>query len=95
GRATNYMIDLPGGASGKITGNWFVQGTDKENHSAFIAVAAEGRDHASSGLVIDGNDARFAPGVTWPSVFVADWSGEVRQIGQNALSSRLTRYEKR
>ena len=95
GRATNYMIDLPGGASGKITGNWFVQGTDKENHSALIAVAAEGRDHASSGLVIDGNDARFAPGVTWPSVFVADWSGEVRQIGQNALSSRLTRYEKR
>jgi hypothetical protein len=95
GRATNYMIDLPGGASGKIAGNWFVQGTNKENHSAFIAVAAENRDHPSAGLVIEGNDARFAPGVTWPSVFVADWSGQVRQIGQNALAARLVRYERR
>jgi DNA-binding transcriptional LysR family regulator len=36
------MIDLPNGAAGRIAGNWFVQGADKENHSAFIAVAAEG-----------------------------------------------------
>lgn len=95
GKATNYMIDLPGGASGRIAGNWFVQGTDKENHSAFIAVAAEGVAHPSAGLAIEGNDARFAPGVTWPSVFVADWSGEVTRIGANALSTKLTRYEKR
>ncbi len=95
GKATNYMIDLPGGASGRIANNWFVQGTDKENHSAFIAVAAENRDHSSAGLVIEGNDARFAPGVAWPSVFVADWSGQVSQIGANTLSAKLTRYEKR
>ncbi|MDE2411786.1 MAG: right-handed parallel beta-helix repeat-containing protein [Sphingomonadales bacterium] len=95
GKATNYMIDLPGGASGRIANNWFVQGADKENHSAFIAVAAEGRQHDSSGLVIEGNDARFAPAVTWPSVFVADWSGEVAKIGANRLSPRLARYEKR
>ena len=95
GRGTNYMIDLPGGASGRIAGNWFVQGPNKENHSAFIAVGAEARANPSAALVVEGNDARFAPGVTWPSVFVADWTGEVRQIGQNALAARLVRYEKR
>lgn len=95
GKTTNYMIDLPGGASGRIAGNWFVQGADKENHSAFITVAPEGRQHDSSALVIEGNDARFAPRVTWPSVFVADWSGEVRQLGANTLNARLKPYEKR
>lgn len=95
GRATNYMIDLPGGAAGRIANNWFVQGANKENHSAFIAVAAEGKAHSSAGLVIEGNDARFAPGVGWGSVWVADWSGEVSRIGTNALASGLTRYEKR
>ncbi len=34
GKATNYMIDLPGGAVGQISNNWFVQGRDKENYSA-------------------------------------------------------------
>lgn len=95
GKGTNYMIDLPGGASGRIAGNWFVQGADKENHSAFITVAPEGRQHDSSGLVIEANDARMSPAVTWPSVFVADWSGEVTRIGTNTLSAKLKRYEKR
>ena len=95
GRATNYMIDLPGGATGRIAGNWFVQGTNKENHSAFIALAAEGKAHSSAGLVIEGNDARFAPGVAWPSVFVADWSGDPIQIGQNRLAAGLTVKERR
>ena len=95
GRATNYMIDLSGGATGKIAGNWFVQGRDKENHSAFIAVAAEGKDHTSDGLVIQGNDARFAPGVNWGSTFVADWSGDRLAIGENALGHGLTRNDRR
>ena len=95
GHQTNYMIDLPGGASGRIAGNWFVQGPSKENHSAFIALAAEGKANTSSGLVIEGNDARFAPGVPWPSVFVADWSGDPIQIGANKLDPRLTVKERR
>jgi Right handed beta helix region len=95
GRGTNYMIDLPAGSSGRIAGNWFVQGKDKENHSAFIAVAAEGRVNSSAGLVVEGNDARFAPGVTWPSVFVADWSGDKLAIGQNVLGEKLKRFENR
>ena len=95
GRQTNYMIDLPGGATGRIAGNWFVQGPSKENHSAFIALAAEGKANTSAGLVIEGNDARFAPGVAWPSVFVADWSGDPIQIGANKLEARLTVKERR
>ena len=93
GRATNYMIDLPGGAAGQISNNWFVQGQDKENHSVFIAVAAEGRDNDSSALSIVGNDARFAPGVDRNSIFVGDWSGQVASIGENDLDPRLTRLE--
>jgi hypothetical protein len=95
GRATNYMIDLPGGAMGQISNNWFVQGQDKENYSAFIAVAAEGREHDSSGLNVVGNDARLAPGVDRNTVFVADWSGDMGGIGENALGRGLTRYEER
>ena len=95
GRATNYMIDLPGGASGRIANNWFVQGANKENHSAFIAVAAEGKANSSAGLVVEANDARMAPGVPWPSVFVADWSGDPLQIGANKLDARLKVKERR
>ena len=40
GHATNYMVDLPAGASGRIADNMFVQGSHKENPGALIAVAA-------------------------------------------------------
>jgi hypothetical protein len=89
GRETNYMIDLPGGASGRIANNWFVQGESKENYSAFIAVAAEGRQHPSGGLVVEGNDARFAPAVSRSSTFVANWSDDPVQIGFNKLGAGL------
>lgn len=95
GKATNYMIDLPGGATGQISNNWFVQGRDKENYSAFIAVAAEGRNHSSAGLVIQGNDARLAPGVDRNTVFVADWSGDSLALGENVLGPGLKRFERR
>lgn len=95
GKGTNYMIDLPEGATGQISNNWFVQGRDKENWSAFIAVAAEGKEHPSAGLSILGNDARFAPGVSRTSAFVADWSGDPLNIGENQLGQGLTRFEKR
>jgi hypothetical protein len=95
GRGTNYMIDLPAGATGEIEGNWFVQGRNKENHSAFIAVGAEDRFHTSNGLRVSDNDARLAPGVEWRSVFVADWSGDSIDIGTNRLGEGLQRFEKR
>ena len=95
GRATNYMIDLPAGAVGQISNNWFVQGRDKENYSAFIAVAAEDIVHSSAGLAILGNDARLAPGVDRNTVFVADWSGDALALGENALGPGLRRFERR
>ena len=95
GKATNYMIDLSVGSAGRIADNWMVQGRDKENYSAFITVAPEAREHSADGLVIEGNDARFAPGVDRDSAFVADWSGNRLAIGQNALGAGLTRFEKR
>src|SRR5688572_6044861 len=95
GQATNYMIDLPEGAIGQISNNWFVQGRDKENYSAFIAVAAEGRVNPSAGLSIVGNDARLAPGVNRNTTFVADWSGEALALGENALGPGLQRFERR
>ncbi len=95
GRTTNYMIDLPAGSTGQITNNWFVQGRDKENYSAFIAVAAEGKRNSSEGLKIAGNDARIAPNVERNTIFVADWSGDRLAIGDNALGSGLKTFERR
>ena len=95
GKGTNYMIDLPEGAVGQISNNWFVQGRDKENYSAFIAVAAEGTTHSSAGLTIVGNDARLAPGVDRDTTFVADWSGDQLALGENVLGPGLQRFEKR
>ena len=63
GTATNYMIDLPSGSVGRISANLLVQGRDKENYSALIAVAAEERKNPSRGLVIEGNRASLPPGM--------------------------------
>ncbi|GAB5348550.1 hypothetical protein TMRO357_02218 [Alteriqipengyuania sp. 357] len=95
GRATNYMIDLPAGARGQITNNWFVQGRDKENYSAFIAVGAEDQLHSSDGLTIAGNDARFVPELSRESTFVADWTGAQLRIADNRLASGLKSFERR
>jgi hypothetical protein len=95
GRTTNYMIDLPEGSTGAITGNLFIQGRDKENYSAFIAVAAEDRTYSSAGLKIDDNVAAIAPGVTRSTIFIANWSKDRLAIGDNRLGDGLTLYEKR
>lgn len=95
GKATNYMIDLPSGSVGRIANNLFVQGRDKENYSALIAVAAEERKNPSRGLAIEGNRATLPEGIGRKSVFVADWSGEALAIGVNQLGPGLQRFEKR
>jgi hypothetical protein len=95
GHLTNYMIDLPAGATGQVSGNAMVQGVDKENHSAFVTVGAEGAEQPSDGLVIVGNDARFVPGLSRQSVFVADWTGAKLAIGANDLAPGILRYQKR
>lgn len=95
GSTTNYMIDLSNGATGRIAGNHFVQGKNKENHSALIMVAAEGRSHNSSGLVIADNEAALAPGAPRPTAFVADASGDRLAIGANQLGAGIERFQKR
>jgi Right handed beta helix region len=95
GQATNYMIDLPAGASGMISGNVFVQGENKENWSAFIAIAAEGRVRSSAGLAVSGNDASLATGVKRDTIFLADWSGDAIVLGANRLGRGLQPFEKR
>lgn len=95
GKTTNYLIDLPAGSTGRVVNNLLIQGRDKENYSALIAVAAEARDNPSRGLVIEGNRASIPQGIGRNSVFVADWSGEALAIGTNELGPGLTRFEKR
>lgn len=95
GKATNYMIDLSIGGTGLIARNWMVQGEDKENWSAFIAIGAEGPWKTADGLQIRDNDARLAPGVDRTTAFVADWTGHRIAIGENHLGKGLVRFEKR
>lgn len=95
GRETNYMIDLPNGAVGSIARNIFVQGASKENYSAFITVAPEGRQQSSAGLSISANEASIAPGVDRQTVFLADWSGDRIALGGNRLGRGLKPFERR
>ena len=89
GRATNYMIDLPEGAIGRIERNLFVQGADKENHAAFIAVAAEAQRNSSANLLIADNVADQVRGTAWPSALIADWSGSPKRVERNRTSPEL------
>lgn len=95
GTGTNYLIDLPSGSVGRIMNNLLVQGRNKENYSALIAVAAEERNNPSAGLQIAGNRATHPADLGRRTVFVADWSGEDLAIGLNDLQAGLVRYERR
>jgi hypothetical protein len=95
GKETNYMIDLPGGANGVIAGNTFVQGASKENYSAFITVAPEGKTHDSNNLTIADNDARIAPNVERETTFLANWTDDRVKLGANRLGRGLKPFEKR
>ncbi len=95
GFETNYMIDLPAGARGRIANNWFVQGRNKLNYSAFIALGAEEILRPSDGLRVEFNDARFVPGLRRQSVFLADWSGSQVVMQGNRLMDGIRQYEAR
>lgn len=95
GRTTNYMVDLSNGARGRITGNRFVQGKNKENYSAFIVVAAEGRHHDSTGLAVVGNEAVLGAGAPRPTAFVADLSKDKLAIGANRIATGIERFQQR
>jgi hypothetical protein len=95
GRVTNYMIDLSNGASGTISGNAMVQGRDKDNYSAFITVAPEGREHSSTGLTIANNSAAFVPGLARQSSFIANFTDDAVKIGANRLAGGIKVTDRR
>lgn len=95
GHLTNYMIDLPNGSAGIIRGNEMVQGKDKDNWSAFITVAPEGRENSSAALVIDNNSAGFVPGLERGSTFVANFTDDAVQIGRNRLAPSIKVTDRR
>lgn len=94
GHDTNYMIDLPEGAVGRIADNTFVQGTGKENYGTFIAVHAEEGDNPSAGLTIENNTAWLVPGFAWTTAFIGDWSGEQLAIRNNRLAEGITPFQR-
>lgn len=95
GRLTNYMIDLSNGASGEISRNEMVQGRNKDNHSAFITVAPEGREHDSAGLTIRNNRASFVPGLKRSSSFVANFTDDAVKIDANQLARGIEVSDRR
>jgi len=95
GHQSNYIIDLPSGATGLIAHNVMLNGPDKENHSGFIIVAAEQRDNPSAGLTITGNTATMAPGADYHTAFVIDFSHEPLKISGNTIGRGITPFETR
>jgi hypothetical protein len=95
GNGTNYLIDLPHGAAGLISGNYFVQGKNKENAGVLIAIAAEGRIFDSSALTIDNNDATLAPGATYSPGFLVNWSRDQVNLASNRLGKGIKPFELR
>jgi hypothetical protein len=95
GTRTNYMIDLPEGATGEIARNTFVQGPRKENWTGMIVVAAEQQKYRSAGLSVHDNVASLAPGQSKSPAFVANVSGERLAVGTNQLGAGVRAYETR
>ena len=95
GMNTDYHIDLSNGARGRIAANSFVQGPNKDNYGTIIAVAAEGAENSSSGLVIENNRAWVTPDFRWTTVFVGDWSGDSPIVRNNELGEQIERLEER
>ena len=89
------MIDLSNGASGEISRNEMVQGRNKDNYSAFITVAPEGREHDSAGLSIANNSASFVPGLQRSSSFVANFTDDAVKIGANRLAAGIKVTDRR
>ena len=95
GRNTNYSIDLSNGASGRIAGNSFEQGPNKDNYGTMIAVAPEGRKHDSSALVIERNKAWLSPAFAHRTTFVGNWSRDPITVRDNDLADRIAEQARR
>lgn len=79
GTRTNYLIDLPEGATGLIRGNALIKGTAAENRCCAIVVSAEYRENEATVLVDDNDLANLADR---PVILLADYKGQAR-LGSN------------
>jgi hypothetical protein len=95
GQNTNYHIDLSEGATGRIAGNVFVNGTGKENYGTFIAVAPEDPENPSDGLTIENNDVSVVPEFRWSTTFVGDWSGDRLVVRDNRVAPPVNLMQRR
>jgi hypothetical protein len=95
GRNTNYMIDLPYGAVGRIAGNVFVNGRDKDNYGTMIAVTTEGRKHSSAGLLIEDNRAWLVAGYPFGNTFVGSWTDDPLTVRNNQLGQGIDSFATR
>lgn len=95
GMNTNYAIDLSNGASGRIAGNAFEIGPNKDNYGTIIAVAPEGPKHSSAGLVVEGNKAWLSPGFTDRTTLVGNWSRDAVTVRDNDLADRIAEQARR
>lgn len=95
GRNTNYMVDLPNGAVGRIAGNVFVNGRDKDNYGTMIAVTAEKRKHRSAGLLIEDNRAWVVAGFPFATTFVGSWTDEPLTVRNNHLAQGIGAFKAR
>jgi hypothetical protein len=95
GRKSNYMIDMSEGGTGTIARNTFVQGHDKENYTAFIAVAAEAKTYSSAGLAVTDNSATMAPGAPGNPAFVATYNRQPVRMEGNQLGAGIRAFEQR
>ncbi|MBY8825795.1 right-handed parallel beta-helix repeat-containing protein [Sphingomonas colocasiae] len=89
GQHTNYSIDLSNGATGRIAGNTFVVGPNKDNYSTIITVAPEGRERSSTGLVVEGNTATVAPGFKNRTTLVGNWTNDTVMVRGNTLGEQV------
>jgi hypothetical protein len=90
GQHTNYAIDLPNGATGRISGNTFVVGPNKDNYSTIITVAPEGRERSSTGLIVEANTATLAPDFKESTTLVGNWTKDTLMVRGNTLGPRIT-----
>ena len=95
GRNTNYAIDLSNGGSGRIAGNAFEIGPNKDNYGTIIAVAPEGAKHSSAGLVVEGNKVWLSPGFQDRTTLVGNWSREAVTVRDNELADRVAEQARR
>lgn len=92
GRETNYSIDLSNGATGRIAGNSFEVGPNKENWSTQITIAPEGRQNNSTGLIVENNRAWASPGFREQTTLVGNWSDDRVVVRNNDVISQFKEY---